>query len=90
MIKWLDSVSPPGGWQNKTCLEDFKEPEMVISVGFVFEDSEELILIVPHYGTDQIDGAMGIPKCAIEELTELNPTTKGIDYENTRTHHIAG
>lgn len=75
-VLWLDSQGSVGSWY-------FPHDEPVgnyerlktHSVGWVLEDTEHFITIVPHYsgeGRDlQIRGELTIPRCAIVEIVEV-------------------
>ena len=72
LIEWVDSYSVYEQWD---FLNDLKEPEIIKckSVGFIVNETDESILIMPHISGDNEAGKGGIciPKIAIIKRTEL-------------------
>ena len=72
LIEWVDSYSVYEQWD---FLKDLKEPEIIKckSVGFIVNETDESILIMPHISGDNEAGKGGIciPKIAIIKRTEL-------------------
>ena len=72
LIEWVDSYSVYEQWD---FLKGLKEPEIIKckSVGFIVNETEESILIMPHISGDNEAGKGGIciPKIAIIKRTEL-------------------
>jgi hypothetical protein len=72
LIEWVDSYSVYEQWD---FLNDLKEPEIIKckSVGFIVNETDESILIMPHISGDNEAGKGGIciPKLAIIKRTEL-------------------
>jgi hypothetical protein len=72
LIEWLDSYSVYEQWD---FLKDLKEPEIIKckSVGFIVNETNESILIMPHISGDNEAGKGGIciPKLSIIKRTQL-------------------
>jgi hypothetical protein len=79
-VKWVDSTGFAGGetWQNKEdVIRQAQEEDChsCWSVGFVVcEDENQITLTLGHNGEDGfVMDPTTIPKCAVEEVTELVP-----------------
>jgi len=62
VIKWVDTFGCPQGWEFEDELE-CKAVE-VTSVGFVFKESDSMVVLVPHRSSaerPQVAGYIGIP-----------------------------
>lgn len=64
-IEWVDSRSIGRGW---SLTEDIKSAPMIChSIGWLYQDLEDSIMIVPHFAEnpEQCTGGLEIPKCSI-------------------------
>lgn len=75
-VEWVDSSGVQGGWQFR---EDFStELVKVSTVGYLIEESSELIAVALNVGEptinspEQINGVITIPRCAITSISSLN------------------
>lgn len=62
VIKWVDTFGCPQGWEFEDELE-CKAVE-VTSVGFVYKESDSMVVLVPHRSSaerPQVAGYIGIP-----------------------------
>ena len=78
-IEWVDSSGVQGGWQ---FLDDFNtELVRVTSVGFIVEETDDLIALSSNYAEstinspEQVNGVMTIPKCAIISISSLETSS---------------
>jgi len=77
MITWVDS-SGMEGWQHLEHIKECWDNLDVVSVGWILEESDEAVLVVPHIASHgqnkggQGRGDLTIPRCAIKELTILS------------------
>lgn len=76
-IRWIDSVATYGGWHTIESMKADVRMECH-SVGYVFEETEDYVLLVSHWhpeqeykGNEKVEmsgcGDMAIPKVAIVE-----------------------
>lgn len=76
LIHWQDS-STKSDW---TVKEDFKDWTMddlaCQTVGFVQQETDELICVVQNISAEQIGEQMTIPKFAIQKIVELGDSTR--------------
>lgn len=77
LVEWVDSRGVSQGWEE---LDDMKKREFCVvrSAGWLFQNTDEFIQIVPHMGTnpDQGCGDMVIPRSAVLSVTDLVPAAK--------------
>ena len=70
-VEWVDSRGVSAAWGH---MENLKEgPCFVESAGWLLQDEEEFIQIVPHVGTDPDQGCgdMTIPRSQVTRMIEL-------------------
>jgi len=66
-IEWVDSRAIGRGW---TLTDEIKSTPMIChSIGWLYQEFEESIMIVPHFAEDpeQCNGGLEIPKCSIRK-----------------------
>lgn len=80
VVRWLDSASINGGlWvaPDEIAPDAMTEDGLTqATVGFVHDESDEVLLLVQSIGPDRVGAALAIPKKAIAErkaLGELKP-----------------
>ena len=80
-VEWEDSVHADG-WKLNTEIASMK-PAMVKTVGYVRQDSDEMILVLSDVAVHVDDGTEGrplvIPKSAVRKVTELGPKRRKAD-----------
>jgi hypothetical protein len=80
IVKWYDSAGlDKEGWSYREDVEQL-EPLYLYSMGWLFKESKEFVVIVPHWGEDQktnFDGAIAIPKKVIIDRIDFEVTPKG-------------
>jgi hypothetical protein len=74
LVHWVDS-SGGEGWVPMSAIKENWDELKVTTVGWLIEESEEAILVVPHIAKCgnhlQGRGDLSIPVCAITEYTVL-------------------
>lgn len=75
-VKWIDSNIGIGGWSNK---EEYAKHAEVCdlnceTLGWIIQESKDRITVASSLtnGTNEINGRMIIPKCAILELIPIS------------------
>lgn len=69
-IIWMDSSASVNGWNDIKDITCDLDP--IHSFGFVIKETDDAIIVAPHYTTDKIDGLqqacgwMRIPKVSID------------------------
>lgn len=75
MVDWVDSFHSNGWDTFKDKLNDDCTAGRCLSVGWVFEDSEDWLGISPGLsGENSIDGLLRIPKVAVRSIVALRET----------------
>lgn len=72
LIKWVDTFGCAQGWEFEDEIE--RKVTTVSSVGFVREETEKYVLLVPHISDaerKQVAGCICIPRKQIVERLEL-------------------
>ena len=71
-ILWVDSRTIFDGWTMLEDIEEIPSEQLVIhSVGYVFKEDDEMVVLVQSKGEDQVLGGIGIPRRAILTTTEF-------------------
>ena len=79
-VRWVDSsVLYDGGWADREGLQKFmsRESLSVESCGFLLEEDEEALLLaigVQAEDPPRVLGALVIPRVAVLEVTDLEPS----------------
>jgi hypothetical protein len=75
VVRWLDSASINGGmWVSPDDIAPDAMSENGLTqatVGFVHDESDDVLLLVQSVGSDQLGAALAIPKRAIVERKEI-------------------
>jgi hypothetical protein len=85
-IVWQDSASGSESWRFRS--EYTPEIAIAESVGFVVQETDELVCLVPHiakcksHKEDQFQGMMTIPKSAILRRFPLKQSEEFTEYRN--------
>lgn len=77
-VEWVDSRGVSENWNTFAWLKE-NDICVVRSVGWLLQDTKELIQIVPHIGDDPEQGCgdMTIPRSQVKRMTALKlPKTK--------------
>ena len=69
-VVWSDTCSIEG-WRHKEEAGLAEEDGIILSVGYVYEDSKEALTIVSGYGKNNYDHTLRIPKHAVLEIRPL-------------------
>ena len=69
-ITWIDSMGVTPNWEQKDNLEPL-EPSIVISVGFLINDTVDYKTIVQSESPCQVLSRLTIPTCSITKMCEL-------------------
>ena len=69
-IEWVDTFGCPEGWQFES--EIVPKITTVISVGFLFKETDDFFFIVPHISTaenaKQFAGHLSVPKKQVVDI----------------------
>lgn len=81
LVEWIDSVGTAGVdvWTDVSEVKDFNICKC-LSIGWLFKETDEYIVIVPHIGQEkddsmednQVSGAMLIPQCSISVMRTIS------------------
>lgn len=88
LIKWVDTFGCAQGWEFEDEIE--RKITTVSSVGFVREETEKYVLLIPHISDaerKQVAGCVCIPRKQIVERVELikeEKTPKGLTTDASR------
>ena len=70
-IEWIDS-SCREGWRDTSDYQEWNKKHLFTrSLGYVWQDSKDVVVIVQSYTPDQIDNQLCIPKTAIKRIRKL-------------------
>ena len=75
-VEWIDSVQVCNGWENAGRLRldlwaDISPGMKVVSVGWLFADEPDYIVVMLSEGDDQVAEGVKIPRVAITNIYEL-------------------
>ena len=66
-VEWVDAVSiGTGGWVKLRDVEKLT-PDLVRSVGWVVEETQEYLTMISHNGDNEVAGEFCIPKTCIRK-----------------------
>jgi len=71
-ILWVDSRTIFDRWTVIETIEDVPSHQLLIhSVGYVYQEDEDMVVLVQNKSEDQILGGIGIPRRSIITTTEF-------------------
>ncbi|WP_251570095.1 hypothetical protein [Parasutterella muris] len=76
LVKWVDTFGCPPGWEFEEDVE--YEITTVFSVGFVKEENERMVVLIPHMssaGRKQVAGYICIPRQQIIERKVISSSS---------------
>ena len=76
MIEWVDSVSFHGGiWRDIDRVRAL-ELDLILSVGFILEETPSHVTLVAHLSEEEVSGEMCIPRVAIKKIRHFSIKSK--------------
>lgn len=70
VIEWRDSAGLNGLWNDDEAVLDL-HLGIITSIGRIVEEDEDFIILVPHVASNQLAGAMCIPRAVIKKTKVL-------------------
>ena len=70
-VEWVDSHSHSGWGTKKEYLKDVQSRTPIISVGFLFSETEDYLCLVQSYGNKQYESVIQIPIKSILKRTKI-------------------
>ena len=64
-VEWKDAIGTDGAWEQFAGLEPL-DPLMVMSLGFIIEETKEYITLAMSVAVDQVCSRLTIPKPMIK------------------------
>lgn len=72
LVTWVDStsVAAAGRWVDTADLDNL-QVGLCFSVGWLYRDTQDDVIVFSHYADPELGGEICIPKIAIKEIKEL-------------------